>query len=66
MRLVESQLRQLIRGILSEAAGPGKITDLVTKLEQINAQLAASEQFRDRDPAEMPKFGVGLLTTGVI
>ena len=64
MRLVEAQLRQLIRGILGEAAGPGKITDLVTKLEQINAQLAASEQFRDRDPAEMPKFGIGLSIEG--
>lgn len=60
MRLVESQLRQLVRGILSEAAGPGKITELIAELEQINAQIAESEKFRGREPDQMPKFGIGL------
>lgn len=64
MRLVESQLRQLIRGILREEAGPGKSLELIARLEQINSQLTASEQFRDRDTAEIPKFGIGLSIEG--
>lgn len=35
-------LRQVIRGILSEDAGPGKSLSLVSKLQEINAELKAA------------------------
>jgi len=58
------QLRQLVRGILREAAGPGKSLELIARLEQINAQIAASEEFLDRAPEEMPKVGIDLSVDG--
>jgi len=56
----ERLIREAIRLILREEAGPGKITELVEELKEINAQISESEIFRGREPDQMPKFGIGL------
>jgi len=40
--ITEGQLRSLVRAFLLEAAGPGKVGELLGRLESINARLAAA------------------------
>jgi hypothetical protein len=57
-------LRKAIRGILREAAGSGKIAELIGRIQEINSQIAeyyrrlAEEEGEDLSGIEIPRFGV--------
>jgi len=57
-------LRKAIRGILLEAAGSGKIDELIGIIREINSQIAeyyrrlAEEEGEDLSGIEIPRFGV--------
>lgn len=61
-----SILRRAVRGILREAAGASKITDLIGRIQEINAQIvqfyteSAEEEGEDLSSIEIPRLGINV------
>jgi len=60
--MTQALLRETIRQILREEAGPGKIAALVAQISQINSDIAGI--YDDVPPETVPRFGVRVESLG--